>query len=234
MVALFVILTIVVCISVDGVIQWRKSNREGLARLWADELVPIDAFEKMSVPADVFLDGGHTWVKVAPSGKAEIGLDSFAETLVGTVDAVVLPEVGTKVSRGDMLFALRQSNRRAGFSSPVDGVVTDVHKDVNWNPEMIHRNPYKYGWICSIKPRNLAENLKELRIANEARAWLREEAGKFQQFLASQPLESMQLGQVLQDGGHPVPGVLEYVDEGTWKKFNELFLHAKENSTSSN
>lgn len=229
MVALFVILTIVVCISVDGVIQWRKSNREGLARLWAGELVPIDAFERMSVPADVFLDDGHTWVKVAPSGKAEIGLDSFAETLIGGVDAVVLPEVGTKVSRGDVLFALRQGNRRAGFSAPLDGVVTDVHKDVNWNPDMIHDNPYKFGWICSLKPRNLAQNLKELRIANEASSWLREEAKKFQQFLASQPLESMQLGQVLQDGGRTVPGVLEYVDGGTWKKFNELFLQAKGN-----
>lgn len=233
MVALFVILTIVVCVTVDGVVQWRKSNKEGLSRLWADELVPIDAFEKMSVPADIFLDGGHTWVKVAPSGTADIGLDSFAEKLVGTIDAVVLPEVGTKVARGDVLFALRQGTRRAGFSSPLDGVVTDVHKDMNWNPEVVHEDPYKSGWICSIKPWKLAQNLKELRIANEARSWLREEAEKFQQFLASQPLETMQLGQVLQDGGHPVPGVLEYVDEGTWKKFNELFLKAKGSSDSS-
>ena len=105
MVALFVILTIVVCISADGVIQWRKSKREGLARLWAEELVPIDSFENMSAPADVFLDTGHTWVKVAPTGVADVGLDSFAEGLVGRVDAVVLPEVGKNVARGDVLGA---------------------------------------------------------------------------------------------------------------------------------
>jgi glycine cleavage system H protein len=227
MVALFVILTIVVCISADGVIQWRKSKREGLVRVWAKELAPLDAFENMSAPADVFLDAGHTWVKVEPSGAADIGLDSFAEALVGRVDAVVLPEVGKDVARGDVLFALRQGDRRAGFAAPLDGVVTDVDKDVNWNPEMIHENPYKYGRICSLKPRNLAHDLKELRIADEARSWLRQEAEKFQQFLASQPLENMQLGQVLQDGGRMCPGVLEYVDEATWKKFNELFLRAK-------
>ena len=233
MVALFVILTIVVCISADGIIQWRKSRREGLARLWAEELVPIDAFENMSAPADVFLDTGHTWVKVAPSGAADIGLDSFAGALVGRVDAVVLPEVGKNVARGDVLFALRQGDRRAGFAAPLDGVVTDVHEDVNWNPEMIHQNPYKYGRMCSLRPRNLAHNLKELRIADEARSWLRQEAEKFQQFLASQPLENMQLGQVLQDGGRTCPGVLEYVDEATWKRFNELFLRAKMNGDSS-
>lgn len=229
MVALFVILTIVVCVSVDGVIQWRKSKREGLARLWADEVVPVDAFENMSAPADVFLDSGHTWVKVKPSAKADIGLDSFAETLVGRVDAVVLPEVGTQVSRGDVLFALRQGDRRAAFAAPLDGVVTDVHKDVNWHPEMIHENPYKYGWMCSLKPKNLAKNLKQLRVAEDARSWLRQEAEKFQQFLASQPLEDMQLGQVLQDGGRTCPGVLEFVDQGTWKKFNQIFLQTKVN-----
>jgi glycine cleavage system H protein len=229
MVALFVILTIVVFVSVDGAIQWRKSKREGLARLWADELVPVDAFENMFAPADVFLDSGHTWVKVKPSGRADIGLDSFAETLVGRVDAVVLPEVGKEVSRGDVLFALRQGNRRAAFAAPIDGVVTDVHKDVNWNPDMIHENPYKHGWMCSLSPRNLAQNLKELRVAEDARSWLRQEAEKFQQFFASQPLENMQLGQVLQDGGRTCPGVLEFVDEGTWKKFNDIFLRAKVN-----
>lgn len=224
MVALFVILTIVVCVSVDGVIQWRKSRKESLAQLWAGELVPIDAFENMSAPADVFLDNGHTWVKVTPSGSADVGLDSFAEGLIGRVDAVVLPEVGKEVARGDVLFALRQNDRRAAFAAPVDGVVTSVQKDVNWQPDMIHANPYKYGWICSLKPKNLAQNLKHLRLAEDAQTWLKDEAQKFQQFLAAQPLENMQLGQVLQDGGHTCVGVMEFVDDGTWKKFNEVFL----------
>ena len=228
MVALFVILTIVVCISVDGVIQWRKSKREGLAKQWADELVPVDAFERMSAPPDVFLDSGHTWVKVQPSGTANIGIDSFAESLLGRVDAVVLPEVGKTVARGDVLFAVRQDDRRAAFAAPLDGVVTDVHKDVNWQPDMIHEDPYKYGWICALKPRNLAQNLKQLRVAEEARTWLKEEAEKFQQLLAAQPLEALEVGHVLQDGGRTCPGVLEFVDDGAWKKFNEAFLQPKD------
>jgi glycine cleavage system H protein len=227
MVALFVILTIVVCIGVDGLVQWRKSRREGLAKEWAGQLVPVDAFENMSAPANVFLDSGHTWVKVKPSGNAEIGLDRFAEGLLGRVDAVVLPEVGKKVARGDVLFALRQDNRRAAFAAPLDGVVTDVHKDVNWQPDMIHADPYKYGWICSLKPMNLARNLKQLRVAEEAGAWLKAEAQKFQRFLGSQPLQSLELGHVLQDGGRTCPGVLEFMDDGAWKKFNEFFLRSR-------
>jgi glycine cleavage system H protein len=224
MVALFVILTIVVCLSVDGVVQWKKSKKEHTARRLADELVPVDAFENMSAPADVFLDSGHTWIKLDASGTSDVGLDSFAERLLGRVDAVVLPEVGKEVSRGDVLFALRQDDRRAVFAAPIDGVVTSVHKDVNWDTRMIHHDPYRYGWICSLKPKNLANNLKQLRVAEEARTWLKEEAERFQLFLASQPLDNMQLGHVLQDGGRTCAGVLEFVDDGSWQKFNEIFL----------
>jgi glycine cleavage system H protein len=227
MVALFVILTVVVCLSVDGVVQWRKSKREDAARRLADKLVPVDAFENMTTPANVFLDSGHTWVKLDSSGASDVGLDSFAERLLGRVDAVVLPEVGKEVSRGDVLFALRQGDRRAVFAAPIDGVVSSVHKDVNWDTQMIHADPYKYGWICSLKPKNLANNLKQLRVAEDARAWLKEEAVKFQQFLASQPLNDLKLGHVLQDGGRICAGVLEFVDDGSWQKFNEMFLRPK-------
>lgn len=228
MVALFVILTIVVCISIDGIIQWRKANREALAKKHAENLVPVSVFKNLTAPADMFLDSGHTWVKVASSGRVDIGPDSFAERLIGRIDAIVLPEVGKEVKRGDMLFALRQDNRRAAFASPVDGVVTYVDEHLNWQPNVIHTNPYKDGCVCSIKPKNLAESLRLLRTAEEAKNWLKSEARKFQEFFAARPLEDMELGHVLQDGGELASGVLEYVDEKTWNQFNEIFLQPRE------
>lgn len=234
MVALFVILTIVLCVGIDGIIQWRKAKRESVAKGLARELVPVDAFENLSAPADVYLDEGHTWLKVSSTGTTDIGVDSFAEKLVGRIDAVVLPEVGKEVKRGDMLFALRQDDRRAAFASPVDGVVTYVDKELNWNPKAIHRNPYKEGWVCSIMPKNLAKNLKRLRTAEEAKEWLKNEVKRFQEFFAARPLENMQLGQVLQDGGQIAGGVLEHTDDETWKQFNEIFLHPAKGEESSN
>ena len=224
MVALFVVMTILVCVGIDGLVQWRKAKRESATRLIVDQLVPAEAFANMSAPADLFLDEGHTWLKVSPLGKAQVGMDSFAQKLLGRIDSVVLPEVGQEVKRGDVLFAVRQDNRRAAFASPIDGVVDLVDRDLPWHPEMIQSNPYKDGWVCSLSPKNLAKNLKELRVADEAKAWLKEEASKFQEFFAARPLEDMQLGQVLQDGGQLTTGVMEFADDTTWKLFNDIFL----------
>ncbi len=228
MVALFVIMTILVCVGVDGVVQWRTAKKEYASRNLADQLVPAEAFANLSAPANLFLDSGHTWVEVKPSGATTVGIDGFAQKLIGRIDDVVLPEVGKEIKRGDVLFAVKQDNHRAAFASPVDGTVIMVDRELPWHPEMIQSDPYTEGWICSVKPRNLAKNLKQLLTADEAKGWLKNEAQRFQEFFAAQTLDNLQLGQVLQDGGQLTGGVLEFADDGTWKQFNEMFLHPQD------
>lgn len=228
MVALFVIMTILVCVSIDGVVQWRKAKKEHVSRNLADQLVPAEAFADLAVPANLFLDTGHTWVEVQPSGRAMIGLDGFAQKLIGRIDDVVLPEVGKQVKRGDVLFAVKQDNRRAAFASPIDGQVAMVDRELPWHPEMIQSDPYREGWICSVKPKNLAKNLKQLVAAEEAREWLKNEGRRFQEFFAAQTVDNFQLGQVLQDGGQLTGGVLEFADDATWKQFSEMFLRPQD------
>jgi len=228
MVALFVILTIVVCLSADGIVQLRKARKERVSRNLADKIVPVASFAKLLAPANVFLGSGHTWVEVKPSGEAMIGIDDFAGKLIGKIDQVVLPEVGREINRGDMLFAIKQGHHRALFASPIDGTVTMVDKELPWHPEMIQSDPYREGWVCAVKPKNLAHNLKGLFTADEARLWLQSETKRFQEFFAAQPIENLQLGQVLPDGGELAGGVLEFADDRTWKQFNELFLRPQD------
>jgi len=47
-------------------------------------------------------------------------------------------------------------------------------------------------------------------------------------FFAARPLENTALGQVLQDGGLPTGGVLELMDDETWKLFGEEFLRSED------
>jgi|SRR5215471_3178877 len=228
MVALFVILTIVVCVSIDGIVQLRKAKKERVSRDLADKIVPAATFANLSAPANVFLDAGHTWVEVKPSGEAMIGLDDFAQKLIGRIDQVVLPEPGREINRGDLLFAVKQDHHRALFASPIDGTVTLVDKELPWHPEMIESDPYREGWVCSVKPKNLAQNLRRLFTADEARLWLKSETARFQEFFAAHATNNLQLGQVLQDGGEIAGGVLEFADDATWKQFNEMFLRPRD------
>jgi glycine cleavage system H lipoate-binding protein len=224
MVALFVILTVVICIGVDSIIQWRRARKEAREVAPATAMVAAYAFEDLSVPAGVYLDSGHTWVEVEAEGDAHIGVDRFAESLLGRVDAVELPEVGREVHRGDRLFTLRQGARIAVFGAPIDGVVRSVDRMLARHPESMKADPYSAGWICRLAPKNLARNLKHLRIAEEARGWLKTEASRFQEFFAARPPEQAAMGAVMQDGGQPTGGILEWMDDETWRRFNDEFL----------
>jgi len=223
MVALFVILTIVLCVMVDSIVQWAKAKKEEGVRE-PGQLVPAYAFENVTAPAGVFLDPGHTWLHLTHSGTAHVGVDGFAQKVMGRIDSVELPQVGADVRRGEKLFAVRQGDRTAVFNSPVDGVVKSVDEALARHPEVVSTDPYMTGWICSVSPKNLAANLKRLRVAEEAKAWLKSETERFQEFFAARPLENTALGQVLQDGGQPTGGVLEMMDDDTWNLFTEQFL----------
>jgi glycine cleavage system H protein len=226
MVALFVILTIVAFIAVDSFVQWSEAKQQ------RRRLGPVEelsrrltlGLDRIQVPAGVFLAPGHTWVRLDLGGTAHIGLDQFVQKAIGRMEAVALPDVGRTVHRGETLFTVRQGRRVASFRSPLEATVVAVNENVAQHPQAIAEDPYVQGWIVVVRPRQLASALRDLFIAEHARAWLREELERFKQFIASRPLETVALGQALQDGGDLTTGVLELMDEETWNLFTQEFL----------
>jgi|DewCreStandDraft_5_1066085.scaffolds.fasta_scaffold00034_114 glycine cleavage system H lipoate-binding protein len=228
MVAFFVILTIIGFILVDSIVQWAEA-RQGRALKQAaprPTVVPALALETVTVPAGLFLDEGHTWVRLEPSGRTFIGMDEFARRAIGRVDAVELPKVGSVVRRGDPLFAIVQNGRRAIFRAPLTGVVSAVNEGFARLPETGRRDPYEEGWVCALKPMDLAAHLRHLFVAEEARAWLRWEIERFKEFLTQHPMLQPAFGQVLQDGGQWAEGILEGLDEASWEEFARTFLRS--------
>jgi glycine cleavage system H protein len=230
MVAIFVILTIIAFVAVDSVIQWgeAKAKKKATEPLHVGSMAPVFALESVSMPEGLFLAPSHTWVKLETSGKTHVGLDDFVQRAIGRIDHVELPKIGQSVRRGDKLFAIGQGERTAVFTAPMDGVVTSVNEQLAHHPDAVKADPYSQGWVCALEPKGLAQTIKRLRIAEEARTWLNREVERFQAFISLRPVESMALGRVLQDGGQLTDGVLELMDEETWQSFTTQFLQAGE------
>ncbi len=227
MVAIFVIFTIVAFILVDALVQKSELKRQETtsgkksprSRPWN-----LPATVK-SLPGGIYTDSGHTWLSLNLDGSANVGIDAFAHYAVGAIDELLLPRVGQEFRRGDDLFTLRQGEREATFRAPIDGVVETVNEALSKDLDRVQGDPYREDWLCSLRPRNLARNLRQMLIAEEAIAWLKTEAKRFQEFIFSRPAENTALGIVLQDGGEITSGVLELMDNETWKEFTREFLH---------
>ncbi len=217
MVVLLVILTIAAFCIGEYVYRARIEARER-----ETSLVPEAA--RYEVPAGLFVHRGHTWAHLGLEGGARVGMDAFAQSIVGRIDRVDLPAWGKQVEQGKRLFSIVQGHKRVDFVSPLDGMVTDVNAGINENPSATLADPYRGGWIVEIKPSRFVQNLKELKSAQEARSWIAREARIFREFLSLHLLVPQEAGATMQDGGAPADGILEKMDGEVLALFARKFL----------
>ena len=173
----------------------------------------LDAFD-IRPPANVFLHEGHTWAAVEKSGEAEIGVDPLARKAIGKIDGIELPKVGREVRRGEKLFSLRQGARAADFVSPIEGSVTEVNDSLDSG-----------DWVCKVSPRNLSDDLKAMRIAEDGVRWIYSELSRLQEMVAMQMPRLQTVGVTMQDGGLALDNLLEALDDEAWQAFGEQFLN---------
>jgi glycine cleavage system H lipoate-binding protein len=173
----------------------------------------------------VFISAGHVWANVTVPGLVRIGIDDFARKMIGRVDAIEFPAKGSLVKKGERLFVIRQGERRAIFKTPITGSIHAVNADLAQNLAWLEKQPYERGWICSIKPAQLAVELEHLKIGENAATWYRQEIKRIRELLApasgnghnGHPIELPAIA-------HLVEGQLEEVDEKIWEKFSTSFL----------
>lgn len=153
------------------------------------------------VPDGLQFHPGHTWVRAA-SGLAMVGIDDFAQKLVGQVTALELPEVGTAVMQGEPALRIRADGMEpVDVLSPLDGEVVTVNPRVLKDPARANGDPYGDGWLFMLRPSRLASNARQLLAGPLARKWM-EGVGE-----ALDRRLSPELGALAQDGGVPVHGI---------------------------
>ncbi len=211
MVVLLVALTVLVCVAVDLAIR-RREEAAAEARTVREPATLFPSQTAQELPGGLFVHGGHTWAKVDSSGAVQVGLDGFAQGILGRVDRFELPEDGTMLRQGEPAFAAIQSGKRIEFVSPVDGVVCAVNERINADPAEARKAPYEKGWAFLLRPSSLSRDLKKLRIGAEASAWLEREARSFAEFLSLHRALPAGVGATLPDGGIHAEGVMETMD----------------------
>ncbi len=184
------------------------------------------ANREFNVPSGIFVSPQHTWANIELNGLIRVGIDDFARKIIGKIDRVELPKIGVKIRKGAPLFSIEQGSRRVTIPSPVSGIIAHTNDELLEHAELVTLKPYELGWICSIEPTNLAEELQSLKIGVEAVSWYRKEVDRFCD------LEKQTLQQT-ETAGTPEP-LAENVGEGQVSgklldAFSKSFLQARVN-----
>jgi len=170
------------------------------------------------VPHGLFFHGGHTWVGRKRANVVRVGMDDFANKLVGTADELDLPAVGDQLTSGQAGWALRLHGRSIDVRSPVSGKVVAVNDAVARAPHLAVDDPYGDGWLLEVRVPRRRSVLRRLLSGADARAWMEQTADRLRERLGGE------LGVVLQDGGVPVPGMARRLDHDRWHEIVADFL----------
>ena len=175
------------------------------------------AAELFRVPERLFYHPGHAWARV-DGDVVTVGLDDFAQKLVGPLAAVQLPAIGSVVAQGAKGWTLVGSDAKTvDMLSPVDGTVIATNDGVAAAADGSDRDPYVDGWLLKIRNSGLAENLKQLMTGSLARRWMED---------ACEALDRInpELGPVLADGGAPIAGMARAVEPDNWDELAKQFF----------
>jgi glycine cleavage system H lipoate-binding protein len=162
------------------------------------------------VPEGLFYHQGHGWLRPEPGSIGVVGLDDFARKLIGKVDAVELPAVGSRLAQGEKGWSLVVDFERIPMLSPVAGEVVEVNNEVLRSPEILRQDPYGKGWLLKVKSSGIASSTRNLLSEKLARAWMENALDKLH------PIQGECLGPVLQDGGLPVEGIARILGGDKW------------------
>ena len=110
----------------------------------------------MNIPNDLKYSKNHEWVMVE-GNIATIGITDFAQSALGDVVFVDLPEVGAEVSSGTEFGAIESVKAVSDIYAPISGVVTEVNEQLVDVPETVNQEPYGAGWIIKVEMSDAAE-----------------------------------------------------------------------------
>ena len=114
----------------------------------------------------------HEWIKV--DGEiATIGITNYAQTQLGDIVYVELPEIGMIADRDEAICAVESVKTAADVMMPVSGEVLEVNEKLEDNPELINEDPY-LTWIMKIQMADLSD-LDNLLSEDEYAAFCKEE-----------------------------------------------------------
>ena len=110
----------------------------------------------MSTPKELLYSKEHEWVKME-DGKATIGITDFAQSELGDIVFVELPEVGDEVSKDQPFGSVESVKTVSELYAPISGKVVAINEELLDNPEYVNESPYGTAWMVTIEVTNDAE-----------------------------------------------------------------------------
>jgi glycine cleavage system H protein len=110
----------------------------------------------MTTPKELRYSKDHEWVKVE-GNKVRVGITEFAQSELGDIVFVELPEVGDEVTANESFGSVESVKTVSELNAPISGKVVAVNENLDDDPQFVNESPYENGWIIEIETTDTAQ-----------------------------------------------------------------------------
>jgi len=103
------------------------------------------------IPTDLGYRESHEWVRAVGDGTAVIGISDHAQSALGDMVFVELPEPGLSYEQGDACAVIESVKAASDVYAPVSGEVIESNGALEDTPELVNTDPYGEGWLFKIR-----------------------------------------------------------------------------------
>lgn len=126
------------------------------------------------VRSDLKYTKTHEWAKLEDDGTISVGITEHAQSLLGDIVFIELPEVDLELKAGDEVGVVESVKAASDIYIPISGTVIAINEELNDKPELLNQDPQQDGWIFKVAPSHEGE-LEDLLDSEQYGAQIDEE-----------------------------------------------------------
>ena len=104
----------------------------------------------MSIPKELRYSEDHEWIKVE-GNKARIGITAFAQSELGDIVFMQLPEVGDEITLGESFGSVESVKTVSELNAPISGKIVEINEELGDEPQFVNESPYEKGWMIVVE-----------------------------------------------------------------------------------
>ena len=117
----------------------------------------------MRQTSDLLYTSEHEWISIDDT-VATIGITNFAQSELGDIIFIELPNVGDEFESNDVFGTIEAVKTVADLYMPLSGKIIEINPNIEDAPENVNNSPYDDGWIVKI---DINANADKSELLNE-------------------------------------------------------------------
>jgi len=118
----------------------------------------------MNVPENLKYTAEHEWVRAEADGTVTVGITDHAQSALGDLVFVEVPEVGRKLAANEACCVVESVKAASDVYSPIAGEVIEANTALADAPEKVNQDPYA-AWLFKLRPADPGDVAKLLDAA---------------------------------------------------------------------